>query len=212
MINQHYSFSAKNQFTEYVFISKGKEKEVTKVVQFYLDNNGFWNLGFGDSQDGEISDSVITNNHDVVKVILLNLDEMMTKTSRSDYMTFEEVLQDPTRTSEHEVIRFLEKNEDKELFPEKNGAGFHVRLIIKMNQLLDETPDMPLYTFLVNTLTGLERDLTPEKMLETTQLIVKGWVELSPIKQQKASNKKYPKIEEQAFAFNEDTTAYCPPQ
>ena len=69
MINQHYSFSAKNQFTEYVFISKGKEKEVTKVVQFYLDNNGFWNLGFGDSQDGEISDSVITNNHDVVKVI-----------------------------------------------------------------------------------------------------------------------------------------------
>ena len=48
-------------------------------------------------------------------------------------------------------------------------------------------------------------------MLETTQLIVKGWVELSPIKQQKISV-KYPKLEEQAFAFNEGTTAYCPPQ
>ena len=137
---------------------------------------------------------------------------MMTKTLRSDYTTSDEVLQDPTRTKDHAIIEFFEKNKNKELFPEKNGAGFHVRIIIKMNQLLDETPDMPLYTFLVNTLTGLERDLTPEKMLETTQLIVKGWVELSPIKQQQASNKKYPKIEEQAFAFNEGTTAYCPPQ
>ena len=43
----------------------------------------------------------------------------MTTHKSSDCLSFEEALQDPTLAPLHEVIHFLEENEDKILFPKK---------------------------------------------------------------------------------------------
>ena len=69
MINQYYPFSETQNYTRFFFDSKGQNGEITKGVVFSVDVYGFWNLGFGDLVDGELNDSVISNNHDVLMVI-----------------------------------------------------------------------------------------------------------------------------------------------
>jgi methyltransferase-like protein len=45
---------------------KGK---ILKVIIFTLEEDGKWNLGFGDWENNNVDDKVMTNNQDVVKVI-----------------------------------------------------------------------------------------------------------------------------------------------
>ena len=53
----------------YYFESEGDQGKIPKIVTFTLLPNGFWNLGFGDLQNGKVNDSVISNNYDIVKLI-----------------------------------------------------------------------------------------------------------------------------------------------
>jgi hypothetical protein len=69
MIQDPYPFFEFKPSTHYFFESTGEKGSVYKIVTLSLMSNGNWNLGFGDLVKGEISDSVITNNNDVRKVI-----------------------------------------------------------------------------------------------------------------------------------------------
>ena len=70
MVKEAYEYKSVNRKTVYVFVSEGQNKRVPKMVTFSPLGNKLWNLGFGDWQsDGSIDDSVISNNHDLIKVI-----------------------------------------------------------------------------------------------------------------------------------------------
>jgi hypothetical protein len=51
------------------FFSEGVKGRIPKVIIFTLEEDGKWNLCFGDWIDSGLDDSIMTNNHDVVKVI-----------------------------------------------------------------------------------------------------------------------------------------------
>lgn len=56
--------------TVFKFESTGKKGSITKVVMFYHEFGDTWSLGFGDQRDDlDFDDRVITNNHDLQKVI-----------------------------------------------------------------------------------------------------------------------------------------------
>jgi hypothetical protein len=70
MIEQPYPYYELGRPMHYFFESIGEERSVYKIVALTLMKNGNWNLGFGDlNKNGLIDDSVVTNNHDVRKVI-----------------------------------------------------------------------------------------------------------------------------------------------
>ena len=69
MIEQPYPYFEIRAPTHYFFESIGEKGSVYKIVEFTLQHNGNWNLGFGDLLEGQISDTVVTNNQDVRKVI-----------------------------------------------------------------------------------------------------------------------------------------------
>ena len=69
MLNEHYDYYASNNKTRFFFESVGTQGTITKVIEFRHRETERWNLGFGDLKNGKIDDLVITNNHDVAKII-----------------------------------------------------------------------------------------------------------------------------------------------
>jgi hypothetical protein len=69
MITESYHYLALGSNLYYYFQSEGKQGKIGKVVTFSRLQNKFWNLGFGDLQGKDINDSVVSNNHDIVKLI-----------------------------------------------------------------------------------------------------------------------------------------------
>jgi hypothetical protein len=69
MIEQPYPYYALPLDKHYVFESVGEKGSVYKIVALTLNNNGNWNLGFGDLIEGEINGTIVSNNQDVRKVI-----------------------------------------------------------------------------------------------------------------------------------------------
>ena len=69
MINDSYYFEATNNNTLFAFESEGVKGKILKLVVFEITVDGKWNLAFGDVKNGDIDDSVITNNQDAIKVI-----------------------------------------------------------------------------------------------------------------------------------------------
>jgi hypothetical protein len=69
MIKDTYPYVQVRDELAFVFRSEGINGVIVKVVIFTLKNDGKWNLAFGDWRNGDIDDKVMTNNHDVVKVI-----------------------------------------------------------------------------------------------------------------------------------------------
>jgi hypothetical protein len=69
MIDEHYSFSSREDKSLYYFQSVGAQGEILKVVTFYLTKSGKWNLGFGDWNSGKVDDRVVSNNSDMFKVM-----------------------------------------------------------------------------------------------------------------------------------------------
>lgn len=51
------------------FLSEGVNGVIYKIIIFTLTKEGKWNLAFGDWQNNNLNDKVMTNNQDVVKVI-----------------------------------------------------------------------------------------------------------------------------------------------
>ena len=69
MITESYRYLATKRKTQYTFQSEGLQGKIVKIILFDLQDNGEWNLGFGDWSKGKVDDSVISNNHDAFKVI-----------------------------------------------------------------------------------------------------------------------------------------------
>jgi hypothetical protein len=69
MIKDTYPYVQVRDELAYVFRSEGINGVVVKVVIFTPTEDGKWNLAFGDWRNRDIDDKVMTNNHDVVKVI-----------------------------------------------------------------------------------------------------------------------------------------------
>jgi hypothetical protein len=112
---------------------------------------------------------------------------MMKKTLPLNYMTFEDVLKDPSLSSFHEVVHFLEEKKDTILFPEKFMATLKDILARKIRRILSETPDMPLIKVVITSLTGVNENIEPEMLLEITAFIIKEWEGLTVSKQEKVS-------------------------
>ena len=69
MIKEAYVYTEFENKTLFFFQSEGQNGKITKSVLFSNLGNLVWNLGFGDFEDGEINDSIVSNNHDIIKVI-----------------------------------------------------------------------------------------------------------------------------------------------
>ncbi len=106
---------------------------------------------------------------------------MIDKTIKSNHMSFEEALGDPSLSHFHEVIHFLEKNKDTILFPKKFMSGLKSILSMKIRRILKEQPDLqasPL-KLLIETLIGVNEKLPPEMIIEITAHIIKEWETLT---------------------------------
>jgi len=53
----------------YIFVSIGNQGRIVKVVLYQYSNNNFYNLAFGDWINGDVNDSIVSNNNDLQKVI-----------------------------------------------------------------------------------------------------------------------------------------------
>ena len=69
MISEAYAYFPIGDKLLFGFVSNGINGDILKIVIFTLTKDGKWNLGFGDWRNKDIDDKVMTNNHDVVKVI-----------------------------------------------------------------------------------------------------------------------------------------------
>ncbi len=69
MITESYHYVALGNNPYYYFQSEGEQGKIAKIVTFSRLNNNYWNLGFGDLQGNKINDTVVSNNHDIVKII-----------------------------------------------------------------------------------------------------------------------------------------------
>lgn len=69
MITESYDYITLVKNTYFYFESEGNQGKIAKIVTFSRLNNKYWNLGFGDLQGNKINDSIVSNNHDIVKLI-----------------------------------------------------------------------------------------------------------------------------------------------
>jgi hypothetical protein len=73
MLNQSsYPYKTNQSFLDYEFSSQGTKGSITKIARFSLVQEGLYNFGFGDlnTETGEISDTVISNNGDGEKILV----------------------------------------------------------------------------------------------------------------------------------------------
>ncbi len=69
MITESYDYIALGNKPYYYFQSEGEQGKIIKIVTFSRLNNKYWNLGFGDLQGNKINGTIVSNNHDIVKLI-----------------------------------------------------------------------------------------------------------------------------------------------
>ena len=72
MITKSYDFLTSPDNVAYFFISEGEQGKIPKMIfiESFGEGSDTYNLGFGDlRRDGKIDDSIVSNNHDIVKII-----------------------------------------------------------------------------------------------------------------------------------------------
>lgn len=69
MIGETYLFKGSFSGKEFMFISSGPKGNIIKQVIFEEMNHDFYNLAFGDLVDNNVSDSVVSNNDDLQKIM-----------------------------------------------------------------------------------------------------------------------------------------------
>ena len=68
MIKDTYALYPLNDLL-FSFHSEGVQGKILKIIIFTLQEDGKWNLAFGDWNNKKVDDKVMSNNEDVVKVI-----------------------------------------------------------------------------------------------------------------------------------------------
>ena len=69
MLKETYNYHTSSDRNVYYFESEGKQGKILKLVMFSRISDDFYNLGFGDLKNEQIDDSIVSNNHDIVKVM-----------------------------------------------------------------------------------------------------------------------------------------------
>jgi hypothetical protein len=69
MITESYEYITWGNKPIYYFESEGKQGKIPKLILFTPLEKNLWNLGFGDIKEGQVDDSVISNNYDIVKIM-----------------------------------------------------------------------------------------------------------------------------------------------
>jgi hypothetical protein len=69
MIEETYPYFPIKDKLIFGFFSEGVKGVFFKVIIFTLEEDGKWNLAFGDWENNDLDDKVMTNNQDVVRVI-----------------------------------------------------------------------------------------------------------------------------------------------
>lgn len=70
MIKDTYPCFPSKDKTVFIFRSEGEKGSIVKMIIFTPDEEeNEWNLAFGDLKDGDIDDSVISNNQDAMKIM-----------------------------------------------------------------------------------------------------------------------------------------------
>lgn len=94
-------------------------------------------------------------------------------------MTSEEILKMPEVARFYEVVRFMENNKGKNLFPEKYEKSMLNVTVDKTDAFFNEQPNMPLKDALVAILSSYESQFAGELLLKVTQKIIERWEKLS---------------------------------
>lgn len=82
MLGETYQIFNGKKFHQFSFISKGPKGGIMKMVNYVHREGVEYNLGFGDIIKGRVVDSVISNNHDLVKI--------MNTVAKTIYLFFDE--------------------------------------------------------------------------------------------------------------------------
>ena len=103
------------------------------------------------------------------------------KTKEEKKITFEEALEMPEYAHFHEVILYLKKTPNKEIFPKKYEMSIQGLTTRKVQSLFDENPHLPLKNVLALVMDYLPDDLSAKLLLKMTQLAIKKWEKLSEV-------------------------------
>jgi hypothetical protein len=68
MFTESYNYVTLPKKPLYLFLSEGQQGKILKGIVFTPIGKNLWNLAFGDVIDNDINDSVISNNHDFIKL------------------------------------------------------------------------------------------------------------------------------------------------
>ena len=69
MIGEHYELKPRKRKTLFYFVSEGEQGEILKVIGFQPVRGKIWNIYFGDITKSGFSDSVVSNNADIYKIM-----------------------------------------------------------------------------------------------------------------------------------------------
>jgi hypothetical protein len=70
MIQDTYVYYPSKDRLFFIFSSEGVQGSISKIIYFTrMEKKNEWNLAFGDLKDGDMDDSVISNNQDALKIM-----------------------------------------------------------------------------------------------------------------------------------------------
>ena len=95
--------------------------------------------------------------------------------SENKAMTFGEVLQTPELSELHDLVRFLEKTPNKDIFPRKYEMSLEDVTIREVRSLFKNAPQQPIKAVITAVLNRLPNDLSDVLLLKMTQLAVQEW-------------------------------------
>jgi hypothetical protein len=104
---------------------------------------------------------------------------MMEIKSENKPMTFDEVLQTPELAQLHDLIRYLEKTPNKDIFPRKYEMSIEDLTIREVRKVVKEQPYSSLKAVITTVLGKLPDDLSANLLLKMTQLTIKEWGKLT---------------------------------
>ena len=94
-------------------------------------------------------------------------------------MPFDEIMQNSELTHLHEIVSFLENNEDINLFPEKYNAALKQTISRKTDSLFSDNPSTPIKKVITIILESLPDSLNSDILLEMTAFIIDEWNDLT---------------------------------
>jgi hypothetical protein len=108
----------------------------------------------------------------------LNLAEMQKQIPTKSY-TFEEILASPDMSHYHDVVRFLQKTPEREVFPRKFELSMQDIATDNVYILFRVHPETSLNDVISVVMDKLPKDLKPQMLLKLVQITIEKWEELA---------------------------------